>query len=81
MVEAFIKRIGESTAMQAIHSPLSSFNTEAYVDQTAALLGLTIPPELRSSVVENFDRIVAIAQPVLDFELPENLEPAATFEP
>ncbi|MEO1095299.1 MAG: DUF4089 domain-containing protein [Cyanobacteria bacterium J06638_28] len=57
------------------------FNSQAYVEQTAALLGLEIPPEIRSSVVEHFDRIVAIAQPVLDFELPDNLEPAATFEP
>lgn len=57
------------------------FDSPAYVEQTAALLGLKIPPEIRSSVVEQFDRIVAIAQPVLDFELPDDLEPAATFRP
>lgn len=57
------------------------FDSPAYVEQTAALLGLEIPPEIRSSVVEQFDRIVAIAQPVLDFELPDDLEPAATFRP
>jgi hypothetical protein len=83
MFEVFIKCIGGSTTMPALHTPSPSpmFKTEAYVDQTAALLGLTIPPELRSSVVENFDRIVAIARPVLDFELPDDLESAATFEP
>ncbi len=59
----------------------SGFHTPSYVDQTAALLGLKIPTEIRSSVIENFDRIIAIAQPVLDFELPDDLEPAPTFEP
>lgn len=58
-----------------------SVNVEAYVDQTAALLGLRIPPEIRASVIENFEQIVAIAQPVLDFEMPDSLEPAPTFEP
>ncbi|MEM0978912.1 MAG: DUF4089 domain-containing protein [Cyanobacteria bacterium P01_H01_bin.58] len=57
------------------------FHSQAYVEQTAALLGLEIPSEIRSSVVEHFDRIVAIAQPILDFELPDDLESAATFEP
>lgn len=58
-----------------------SFDVEVYVDQTAALLGLTVSPEMRPSVIENFERVIAIAQPVLDFELPDNLEPAPTFEP
>ena len=57
------------------------FDVQTYVDQTAALLGLKISPEIRPSVVENFERIMAIAQPVLDFELPDNLEPAPTFDP
>ena len=60
---------------------LPNFAIEAYVDQTAGLLGLKIPPEIRPSVIENFERVIAIAQPVLDFELPDNLEPAPTFEP
>ncbi|MEL6382909.1 MAG: DUF4089 domain-containing protein [Cyanobacteria bacterium J06626_18] len=57
------------------------FDLETYVDQTASLLGLTIPPEIRPSVLENFERVIAIAQPVLDFELPDSLESAPTFEP
>lgn len=58
-----------------------SFDVQVYIDQTAALLGLQISPELRPSVVENFERIMEIAQPVLDFELPDNLESATSFEP
>lgn len=54
---------------------------DAYVDQTAALLDLKIPNDIRASVVDNFAQIVAIARPVLDFELPDDLESAATFEP
>ncbi len=34
-----------------------------------------------ASVVENFERIQAIAQPVLDFPLPDTLEAAPRFEP
>jgi hypothetical protein len=52
-----------------------------YVDQTARLLDLPIPEALRPGVVENFERIVAIAQPVLDFPLEDTDEPAPTFTP
>lgn len=57
------------------------FNTEAYVDQTAAFLRLPIPPELRDGVIENVERIWQIAQPVIEFPLPDDLEAAPTFEP
>ncbi|MGD1908654.1 MAG: DUF4089 domain-containing protein [Leptolyngbyaceae cyanobacterium] len=52
-----------------------------YVDQTAKLLNLPIPEEIYPSVVENFERIVAIAQPVLDFPLTDTDEPAPIFRP
>ncbi|NJN19907.1 MAG: DUF4089 domain-containing protein [Leptolyngbya sp. RL_3_1] len=52
-----------------------------YVDQTAKLLDLPIPKALRPGVIENFERIVAIAQPVLDFPLDDTDEPAPAFEP
>ncbi|WP_008308694.1 DUF4089 domain-containing protein [Leptolyngbya sp. PCC 6406] len=54
---------------------------QAYVETTAALLHLEIPAVILPSVVENFDRIVAIAQPVLDFPLGETDEPAPIFDP
>ncbi len=59
----------------------NSFDAATYVQQSAQLLNLSIPPELISSVVENFERIQSIAQPVLDFPLPDTLEAAPRFEP
>jgi glucose-6-phosphate 1-dehydrogenase len=47
----------------------------------AALLNLSIPPELRSGVIANFEHIQKIAKPVVEFPLGETLESAATFEP
>ncbi len=54
---------------------------ENFVDVAAALVGLPLPPAYRPGVVENFERIQAIAQLVTEFPLPEDLEPASTFEP
>ena len=54
---------------------------EAYVKHAAQLLGLSIPPEQFASVVENFERVQAIAKPVLEFPLPDSLEAAPRFEP
>lgn len=62
-------------------TPQPSFDAATYVDQTAALLGLTIPLEIRDSVIENFELVRAIAEPVLEFDLPDTIEPAPTFEP
>ncbi|MEM6521916.1 MAG: DUF4089 domain-containing protein [Cyanobacteria bacterium P01_D01_bin.71] len=59
----------------------SEADIQAYVEQTAALLGLALPDEIFPQVVENFERVAIIAQPVLDFELPDTAEPAAIFEP
>ncbi len=61
--------------------PQSSWAVEAYVQQALQLLELNIPPEQLPSIVENFERVRTIAQPVLDFPLPDNLEAAPTFEP
>lgn len=58
-----------------------SFTPAAYVEQAAALIGLPIPPEYHQSVVENFERIAAVAQLVLEFSLPEAIELAPKFEP
>ncbi|MDJ0707484.1 MAG: DUF4089 domain-containing protein [Leptolyngbyaceae cyanobacterium MO_188.B28] len=59
----------------------NTFSAEVYVQQTAQLLNLSIPPEQMAGVVENFERIQAIAQPVLEFPLPDTLEAAPRFEP
>lgn len=52
-----------------------------FVDQTALLIGLPIPTEYRQDVIDNFERIAAIAQLVTEFPLPEDTEIAPIFEP
>jgi hypothetical protein len=51
------------------------------VDVTAALVDLPLQPEHRPGVVANFDRIVTLAQLVMDFPLPPEIEAAPVFEP
>ncbi|MGD1855162.1 MAG: DUF4089 domain-containing protein [Leptolyngbyaceae cyanobacterium] len=58
-----------------------TFDTVVYVQQSTQLLQLSIPPEQMAGVVENFERVQTIAQPVLDFPLPDTLEALPTFEP
>jgi hypothetical protein len=57
------------------------FELADYVEQTAQLLDLPIAPEYRPGVVENFARIAAIATLVMEFPLPDDIEPAPIFEP
>ena len=68
-----------------LHSPEPSasapFNAEAYVQQALQLLALDVSPKQQTVVMEQFERIRAIAQPILDFPLPDDLEAAPTFEP
>ena len=52
-----------------------------FVKQASALIDLPIQPEHLPGVVENFDRIVQIAQLVQEFPLPETVEAAPTFQP
>jgi hypothetical protein len=52
-----------------------------YVEQTADLLGLTLPDEYKDSVVENFSQLSAIAQQVMEFPLPPHTEIAPVFKP
>jgi hypothetical protein len=52
-----------------------------FVDQTAAVIGLPLQAEHRPAVIDNFSRIVAIAQLVTEFSLPEEVEAAPIFEP
>jgi hypothetical protein len=53
----------------------------AFVEQSAIALELPIPSEYQTSVVENFERIAAIAHLVTEFTLPDELEPAPIFQP
>ncbi|PZV08812.1 MAG: DUF4089 domain-containing protein [Leptolyngbya sp.] len=53
----------------------------SFVDQAALLIGLPIPAEYRQAVIDNFERIAAIAQIVTEFPLPDDIEIAPVFEP
>ena len=57
------------------------FAVAEYVDQMALLLDLQIDPEYRLEVVDNFARIMAQAQLVNEFSLPDEIEAAPVFEP
>jgi hypothetical protein len=59
--------------------PLIELST--YVDHAAQIIELPIPETYHQSVVENFQRIAAIAQLVTEFPLPEETEIAPVFEP
>ncbi len=64
--------------------PLSNalpFDPERHVDGTAAAIGLSIPPDDRAAVVDNFGRIAAMAQLVMAFPLADDIDPATVFRP
>jgi Protein of unknown function (DUF4089) len=52
-----------------------------FVEQMALAVDLQLRDEYKDGVVANFERICNIAQVVLEFELPEDVEAAPIFEP
>ncbi len=56
-------------------------NGREYVLQTAKLLDLTIDPAYLPQVVENWLAITQIASLVTEFELSDDIESAASFQP
>ncbi|MBD1823266.1 DUF4089 domain-containing protein [Cyanobacteria bacterium FACHB-DQ100] len=56
-------------------------NANEFVEIMAEAVGLPIPAEYRESVVANMERIHTVAQLVLEFPLPEEIEAAPVFEP
>ena len=55
-------------------------NARKYVLETARMLDLTIAPQHLPKVVENWVAITKIASLVTKFELPEDIESAASFQ-
>jgi hypothetical protein len=51
------------------------------VEEGAKAIGLTIAPEYRANVILNIERSLAIAQPLLEVELDDQLTPAPVFRP
>jgi hypothetical protein len=51
------------------------------VDEAAKAIGLPIAAEYRPNVILNFERSLAIAQPLLEVELDDDLTPAPVYRP
>ena len=51
------------------------------VDEGAKAIGLPIAPDSRDKVILNYERSLAIARPLLDLELDDELSPAPVFRP
>ena len=59
----------------------SDIDWEAFLDHMAALVGTTVPEQYRAEVIAYLKLTRTIAQPMLEFELPEDTEPAPVFRP
>jgi hypothetical protein len=59
--------------------PLSRSEIEALVDASAVALALPLSDAHRPGVIQNFERICAIVQPVMEFPLPAETELAPVF--
>lgn len=53
----------------------------AYVDETAKRVGLPIRPEHRAGVIRYVSGLLASAELILEFPLPDEVETAPVFEP
>ena len=53
----------------------------AYVDAACAAQGIRLDPEERRRVIGRFGRMQALAAPLLDLPLPEEVEMAPIFRP
>jgi len=54
---------------------------ERWVDEGAKAVGLPIAPAYRANVILNVERSLAIARPLLELELDDELTPAPVFRP
>ena len=51
------------------------------VDEAAKALGLPIAAQYRANVIVNYERSLAIAAPLLEVDLDDELTPAPVFRP
>lgn len=56
-------------------------NPAEYVEQISQIIDLPLNPEQVPGVVKNFATIASIASLVMEFPLPEDIEPVPIFEP
>lgn len=59
----------------------ASANIAELVDLMAVVLELPIDPDYRPGVIANLERTATIAQLVMEFPIPDNIEAAPTFQP
>lgn len=59
----------------------ASANIPELVDLMAVVLELPIDPDYRPGVIANLERTATIAQLVMEFPIPDNIEAAPTFQP
>lgn len=52
----------------------------AFVDATAVAIGMPIPSDFRPSVVQNMQGVLALAQLVLSFPLPQDVAAVRMFD-
>ena len=53
----------------------------AYVEASAAVLGIALDPSVREAVVTNLKLFVGLAEAIEGFDEPETPEPPAVFRP
>lgn len=56
-----------------------AFDASAYLDQAAGLVGIEVDDAYRPGVIENLDRLAAVARLVAEFPLPDDIEGAPVF--
>jgi hypothetical protein len=61
--------------------PPAGFDGEAFLRTVAPALGLSIDPAYQQGTLVYLDFTARMAQFVMDFKLPDTLEPAAVFRP
>jgi hypothetical protein len=54
---------------------------DRYIDVVAPAVGLHIPDQYRAQALELLRLAAAVAQPLMEFELDQSIEPATTFSP
>lgn len=54
---------------------------ESYVERAAALIALPLAPEHKPGVIANLGRTAAISKLVIDFPLPDDIEPGPVWRP
>lgn len=53
----------------------------AFVEHSAAVLGITLDPAVRDAVITNFKLFIGLAIAIEGFEEPETPEPPTVFRP